>query len=283
MIGLEIALLFCLMAAAFLAGSEMAFISANRLKLRELADKGNRSAALMLQLYERPDHFLAVLLVATNLAMVSATALFTVIMKTGLKIENEWLVTAVMAPVFIIFAEMVPKDYCRLRSQEFLLRYVGLLKLLSVCFHYPTLMILKGVEFLLKPLGSVMSKSIFVDEEEFRSLIEESTKSGVVTHQEKQLINTILDFERIRVDAVMMPVDKAPKISITGNISEVKDLARKARSKMILVYEELPSIIVGMIYVFDILFVENNEEGLKNYLRSPIFLPCHTSIEKAFL
>jgi len=52
---------------------------------------------------------------------------------------------------------------------------------------------------------------------------------------------------------------------------------------MVLVYEELPSIIVGMIYVFDILFEEDEKRGLKDYLRSPIFLPRSTSIEMAFL
>jgi CBS domain containing-hemolysin-like protein len=52
---------------------------------------------------------------------------------------------------------------------------------------------------------------------------------------------------------------------------------------MVLVYEEIPSIIVGMIYVFDLLFEEDEKKGLKNYLRAPIFLPRSTSNEKAFL
>jgi CBS domain containing-hemolysin-like protein len=81
----------------------------------------------------------------------------------------------------------------------------------------------------------------------------------------------------------MIPVARIPKVNITGTVGSVKELARQTHAKMILVYEEIPIIIVGMIYVFDLLFEENKEERLKNYLRSPIFLPRTTSIEKAFL
>ncbi|MDD5672107.1 MAG: hypothetical protein PHN49_10750, partial [Candidatus Omnitrophica bacterium] len=55
------------------------------------------------------------------------------------------------------------------------------------------------------------------------------------------------------------------------------------KSRIVLVYEEIPSIVVGMIYVFDLLFEENEEQSLKNYLRSPVFLSHQTSAETAFL
>ena len=145
------------------------------------------------------------------------------------------------------------------------------------------MVILKGVDFVLRNFKSKPRQSIFVNEEEFRSLIEESTKSGVVAPHEKRLIDTILDFERIHVESVMIPVSKVSNVSITGKVGEVKEIARRTQARMILVYEEIPSLIVGMIYVFDLLFEENDKQGLKNYLRSPIFLPRNTSIEKAFL
>jgi CBS domain containing-hemolysin-like protein len=74
-----------------------------------------------------------------------------------------------------------------------------------------------------------------------------------------------------------------PNISITATIREVKEIARRTQTKMLLVYEEIPSLVVGMIYVFDLLFEGNEDQGLKKYLRSPIFLSKTTSIEKAFL
>lgn len=283
MISLELSCLVCLFLSAYFSSAEMAFVSTSKLKIRELADRGSQGAKQILKLYDHPHQFLASLLIGNNIVNISATAIFTVIIQTRFGIANEWVAAALIAPVLIIFSEMVPKDYGRLASYQFLTRNAFFLSGFSKIFHYPVVFILKLVDFFLSPLGPAVHKSIFVDEEEFRSLIEESAHSGIVTHHEKQLIDTILDFERIHVDSAMMPVDRIPKVAITGKVGDVKDLARRTGAKMVLVYEELPSIIVGMIYVFDILFEEKDAEGLKNFLRSPIFLVKNTSIEKAFL
>ena len=272
-----------LILSAFFSASEMAFVSANRIQLREAADSGNRSAQRIVPLLERPHHFLTTLLIGNNIVNITATAILTYALKKGFDLESGWLVTAIMAPLLIVFGEMVPKDYGRLRSQNFLLSFAGLLNLLSYIFKIPVWLTLRAVDSLLGSIGSEEQKSIFVDEAEFRSLIEESTKTGILEHHEKQLIDTILDFERILVDSVMIPVDKVPKVNITSSVKTVKDLARRTKTRMVLVYEEIPTLVVGMIYVFDLLFEKHETQLLKKFLRSPIFLPQQTSIEKAFL
>ena len=59
--------------------------------------------------------------------------------------------------------------------------------------------------------------------------------------------------------------------------------AHQTGSRIILVYEEIPTLVIGMIYVFDLLFDEDESKGLAEFLRSPIFLSRETSLEKAFL
>ncbi len=61
-----------------------------------------------------------------------------------------------------------------------------------------------------------------------------------------------LDFEKIRVDSVMIPFSAVPKVNIESSVREVKQIARETHTKMLLVYEEIPSLVVGMIYVFEI-------------------------------
>ncbi|MBI3307177.1 MAG: DUF21 domain-containing protein [Candidatus Omnitrophica bacterium] len=283
MISLALAFFMCLLLSVFFNAAEMAFVSTNKLKLRELSDKGDFPARVVLHLYHYPQRFLTTLLVCNNVVNLAGTAVFTVMLQVYLGIANEWVVTAILAPVLIVFGEMVPKDYGRLQSRQFLLRHSYLLDIISRLFYYPTLLILKAVDFFLGPFGMTTRKSIFVDEEEFHLLIEESAKSGVMTHHEKQLIDTILNFERTHVELVMVGVDKISKVPLTGKVADVKDIARRTGAKMVLIYEEIPTLIVGMIYVFDLLFDENDNQGLKNYLRSPIFLSRKTSVEKAFL
>ncbi len=283
MISLFIVFAVSFVLSAFFSGAEMAFVTGSKFTMRHLADAGNKAAKTIVHLFQYPQRFLTTVLIGNNIVNITTTAICTLFLEMFFQVRNGWVATAIMAPLLIVFAEMVPKDYGRLRSHDFLLASAGWLDLFSKIFYYPTVLLLKGVDFFLSRLGERGHKSIFVDQEEFRLLIDESTKSGVVSDHEKRLIDTILDFERIRIESVMTPVDKIPKVPFTGTVQDVKDLVRRTPAKMVLVYEEIPSIIVGMIYVFDLLFEENESQGLKNYLRSPIFLPLNTSNEKAFL
>ena len=278
-----IVFLLCFVLSAFFAGAEMAFVSANKLKIRQLADSGDPAARLVLILYEHPQRFLTALLIGNNVVNVSATSIFTYEIQRFFGLTNEWLVLGVIAPLLLIFGETVPKDYCRIRSQSFLLSYSGVLTQMAHFFYFPVRMILGIVDFCLSPLSAHKKKNLFVSEEEFRSVIQESVKSGVISGPEKHLIDTILDFEKIAVRDVMTPVSRVPMISITSTVGAAKEAVRQMRSKMLLVYEEIPAIVVGMIYVFDLLFEADETQGLKIFLRSPVFVPHGTSIETAFL
>ncbi len=283
MTSFALAFFLCLVISAFLSGAEMAFVSANKIRIRENADSGSAAAKRIVRLQEAPQHFLTAVLIGNSIVNITATAIVTYWLEKQFHIANEWIVTAIVAPLLIVFGETVPKDYCRLKSQSFLLKYSVPLDALVRLFRLPSEIIQRGIALFMGPLGAVMDRSIFVSEREFRLLIEESTQSGVLDAHEKKLIDTILDFERIHVDSVMMPVDKVPKVEITADVNKVKEIARQTHWRMVLVYEEIPTLIVGMIYVFDLLFDAKDEDGLKNYLRSPIFLSKNTSIEKAFL
>ncbi len=276
-------LIICLLFSAFFSGSEMAFVSSNKLKIREMADSGNKAALSAMRLQEYPHHFLTMILILNNVANITATSVVAYWLERQFRIQSEWLVTVITVPALIILGETVPKDYCRVRSQEVLLLFAPFLNLLLRLFQKPAVLILKGVDTVLGRLGGSSERSIFVSEEEFRFLIEESTKSGLLNKHEKHIVDTILDFERIHVESVMIPVEKVAKVEIAQPCSAIREIARKTQSRMVLVYEEIPSIIVGMIYVFDTLFEEDEQKPLQSYLRSPIFVSRSMSIEKAFL
>ncbi|MBU9888570.1 MAG: DUF21 domain-containing protein [Candidatus Omnitrophica bacterium] len=283
MIGLGVIFIVSLLLSAFFSGTEMAFVSANKLKLREMAESGNRRARYILELHRKPQYFLAAILIGNNVVNVTAISICTYAFREFLGWGSEWAATAVMAPVLIVAAEMLPKDYCRLTAVPFLVANAFWLKSLQRVLHGPIHILFMIMDLFWPALKQQEKRDIFVNEEEFRSLIDESTRRGVVGAQEEKLIHTILDFERIQVHAVMTPVGKVPKVDIRGKVGDAKRIAREKHVRMILVYEEIPSIVVGMIYVFDILWEEDDAKGLHDFLRAPIFIPENTSIEKAFL
>lgn len=283
MIGLLAIFFMSLVASAFFSGVEMAFVSANKLKLREMADGGDKRAGFIMQLQKHPNYFLTAILIGNSAMNVTAISIATYIFKEYLGWNNEWAVMLAIAPILIIFAEMVPKDYGRLTAIPALLGQIFWLKALKAVLYGPIILFFKALNFFWPSFQQGVVRDIFVNEDEFRSLIEESTQRGIVGPQEEKLIHTILDFERIQVASVMVPVGKVPMVDIHSRIEDVKRIARETQARMMLVYEEIPSIVMGMVYVFDILWEEENAQGLHDFLRAPIFIPEDSSLAKAFL
>jgi len=277
------ALAICLVFSAFFSAAEMAFLSTDRVKLRNEAERGDLRAGKVLGLFDEPREFLTAVLIGNNLVNVTAAALLTAFLEVRFSIHNEWIVTAVLAPILIIFGETTPKGYGRHRARGFLLDHTFLVLFFSKLFAWPSRVLLAASEIFLGRQKGGGRKNILVSEDEFRFLIEESVRSGVLEEHEKKLVERILDFERIPVERVLIPVASVPQVELSEKVRDAKEKARSAGSKIILVYEEIPSIVIGMIYVFDLLFEEDSEKGLREYLRSPIFLPKETSLEKAFL
>lgn len=276
-------IVLCLFFSAFFSAAEMAFLSTDRVKLRNEAERGNFRAVKLLDLFEDSRLFITSVLIGNNLVNITAAVLLTVYLENQFGIKNEWVVTAILTPLLVIFGETTPKAYGRYRARGFLLDHFNLTIFVSRFFGGAARLLLAISDPLVGGRKLQGRKNILVSEDEFRFLIEESVRSGVLEEHEKKLVERILDFERIPIERVLIPIASIPVVELSHEIGEAKAAARKTSSKVILVYEEIPSIVVGVIYVFDILFEEDNSKPLKPYLRSPLFLPKETPLEKAFL
>lgn len=281
--GILVPILICLVLSAFFSASEMAFVSCNKIRLKRFVSEKRKGAALVDQFHRNPKRFLASVLTGNNLVNVSVAALTAYAFKTWLGIESELLVTAVVAPFLIVFAETVPKDYGRQRADDLVYQWAPYMNFFYRLFRPLTGSILLLTDRVLKTFGVHERKSPFVSREEFHYLINESAKQGIIGEHEKRLVDTILNFERIQVEEVMTPLAHVSQIEITEKVGDLKEIARKTGSLFVVVYEEIPSIIVGVIYVFDTLFETDNQRALSHYLRAPLFVYKEESAEKAFL
>lgn len=273
----------CFLLSIFFSMAEMAFVSANRLKLRKLVREKKKEALIVQGFHRNPKQFLASVLIGNNLVNISFVVMVTYLFEKYLNVENQWLVTLVTAPFLIIFAETAPKDYGRQQANHVIYQIARPLQFVCRLFSPVTASILWLGDILLKIFRSYEKKSPFVTKEEFAFVIEESAKHGVITNEEKRLVGIILNFERIRVEEMMVPLREVPHIDITKNVWELKDIARRSKKPFVLVYEEIPSIIVGTIYIFDVLFERNENRPLGAFLKPPLFVFKDESAEKTFL
>ncbi len=281
MITLFLIIILCFILLGFFAGSEMAYLSCNKLKLRHLADEGNRAAQIIMRFHQHPNRFLTTILIGTNLMHVTVTGLVTYILEKQFQITQEWITVLGLSLIIIIFAETIPKDWFRHKADDFIYRFAYILNFLDRLFRIISIILIRLTDFLIITVSPSVKRSPYVTREEFRYVIEESAKKGVLLAHEQQLINTILNLSSLRVEELMIPVMKFPKVSLMDKIKDVKEISRKTKTQAVLVYEEIPSLIVGIIYVFDILFEENEEQTLSRYLKAPLFVTHDTTAEKA--
>ena len=280
MITLVLIIIVAFILLGFFAGSEMAYLSFNRLKLRHLADEGNRAAQIIMRFHKHPNRFLTNILIGTNLMHVTVTGLVTYILEKQFQVTQEWPIVLILSLVIVIFAETIPKDWFRHKADDFIYRFAYILDFIDRLLSGISFILISLTDFLINTSTSTVKRSPYVTREEFRYVIEESAKKGVLLANEQQLINTILNLSSLRVEELMIPVAKFPKVSLTDRIRDVKEVARKTKTQAVLVYEEIPSLIVGIIYVFDILFEENEDQILSRYLKAPLFMTHDTTAEK---
>lgn len=265
----------------FFAGAEMAYLSFNRLKLRHLADEGNRAAQMVMRFNRHPNRFLTNILIGTNLMHVTFAGIATYLLEEKLGVTQEWLVIFGLSLMVTIFAETIPKDWFRHKADDFIYRFAPILNAIDRLLSGVSFIIIRLTDVLTNMTVSNIKKGPYVTREEFRYVIEESAKKGVLLANEQQLINTILNLSSRRIEELMIPVSKFPKVSLTDKIKDVKEVARKTKTQAVLVYEEIPSLIVGIVYVFDVLFEENEDQTLSRYLKAPLFMTHDTTAEKA--
>jgi len=281
MIAFILLIIVAFLLTGLFAGYEMAYLSCNKLKLRHLADEGDSRAKEAMRFHQNPKRFLTTVLIGNNLMHITIVGVSTLLLKQYFNITEEWIITLILAFPIIIFAETIPKDWFRHRADDFIYTFAPVVGVLNRLLAGLSDNLVRLTDFLIRVTTGRVKQNPMITREEFRYVIEESAKGGVLLEHEKRLIHTILNLSSVQVSDVMVPVVKFPKVALTSKVHDVKEVARRTQTDAVLVYEEIPSIVVGLIHVFDVLFEDDEGQALSHFLKAPLFIPEETSSEKA--
>ena len=266
-----------LLGEAFFSGSEIAIISANRARLRTLANDGNRGAELALRLLDAPEWLLGTLLTWHNICFVTNVSLATLVAidQVGPK-YGELLSVAVVIPLLLIFGEVVPKSYCQDRA-DVLTPYLARIIWAAQYIVYPIDWVLSRlIGVLIGSSNGLDSRSPFVTRQELEVLVEEPSE-GDVRAGERRMIGRIFSFGELDVANVMVPLVEVSAVSEDATIEEVIERIETDGHSRILVYREEIHHIVGVVSAREIIALGNKARGaLKEkheLLQQPYFVP----------
>ena len=244
----------CLVVTMFFSAAEMAFIAANRLRLRHLAEEGSRTAAHYLEDFRRPERVLSTAMMGVTIAHIVASSAATFALLPVLGGWAPWVVTAALTPVMLVFGEIIPKAVAREWATILILRVYRPIRWASallVPFVWATNTI---VSSLLRFFGGPATDTRqFVSREELKALLAMEPDEADVTTVEAEMIDKIFDLGDTTVREVMVPLVEVAILPEAATPADAIALIAQRGFSRIPVYAQRETDIVGVVTAMDLL------------------------------
>ena len=265
-------LVILLSASAFFSSAETALMTSNKLKIRNLAENGDKRAKKVLDITANTDKMLSAILIGNNVVNLTASSLSTTL---TLKIFGSSLVgiaTGILTFLILVFGEITPKNVASKNAEDMALAYIGVISVI-VTVMTPVIFIVNKVA------GAVISiftknsdENNAVTEEELRAMVEYSHEEGVIENEEKKMIVNVVDFGDTVAGDIMVPRVDMVMVDEKSSYEEILQVFREERYTRIPVYEETPDNVIGILNVKDFLLIEDKKNFvMKELLREPLY------------
>lgn len=271
-----VVLIVLLLLSAFFSSSETALTTVSKIKLKTLADDGNKSAAKVLQVTENPGKLLSTILIGNNIVNISASALATTFTTNVFGSKFIGISTGILTILVLIFGEITPKTMATQSSLKFSMVVVHPIKLLMFVLT-PVIWLLDRVTNLIFIILRVdTSAKNTMTESELRAVVDVSHEDGVIEPEERFMISNVVDFGDALSKDIMIPRADIVCADIDSTYEELVEIFRAEKFSRIPIYEDSKDSIVGLLYLKDLFFYSQTHDmsnfDLKSILRQPIFV-----------
>lgn len=269
-------IILMLIFSAFFSGIEIAFYSANKLRLELKRKQGELSAKLMSFFVRKPSHFMSNTLVGNNLALV----IYSIYMKflidfLFLKTGADWLqigivnfiaVTFISSLIVLIFAEFLPKALFRINPDKML----SFLAVPFNCFYYLfypiNIVILSISHFILRNVLKVQVKEnapVFNHFDLFHFVAESTDEDENDIDLDTQIFKNAIEFPNVKVRECMIPRTEVKSFEISSPFDDLKNLFTETGHSKLIIYRENIDNIVGYVHIIDLF---KNPEKIEDIL-----------------
>lgn len=267
-----IVLALLLLLSAFFSSAETAFTTVNQIRLRTLAESGNRKAERVLSITEDMQKMLSAILIGNNIVNLSASSLATTLAIRLFGSVGAGIATGILTILILIFGEISPKTLATIHADSIAMTYSYVIRLLMILLT-PVIYIINllSVGFL-KLLGtdSQIQKAAMT-EEEFKTIVNVGHETGVLEEQEHDMITNMFDFGDTMAKEVMIPRIDMTFVPLDSSYDEVVEIYRKDHFTRLPVYEDTTDNVIGVLNIKDLLLCEKEQFSIKKFLREPYY------------
>jgi CBS domain protein len=276
-------ILLCL--SAFFSSSETALTTVNQIRMRTLADNGDKRAARVLRVTGNPGKMLSAILIGNNIVNLSASSISTSLAIHLFGNTGAGIATGILTFLILIFGEVTPKTMATIKADSMSLTAAApigfLMKILTpVIFIINKLSL--GLMFLLHV--NIKDAQKKMTEEELRTIVDVSQENGVIEHEERDMIHNLFDFGDAEAKEIMVPRIDMTFVQADATYQEVLDIFRQDMFTRLPVYEDSTDNVIGIINMKDFLLQNDTPEfSVRNLLREPYFTYEHKNTADLFL
>ncbi len=268
-----IIVLCCLVMSAYFSATETAFSSLNRIRIKNMAEKGNKRAALVMKLSESYDSLLSTILIGNNIVNILGTSLVTILFVNAIgEDKGASVATIVTTIVVLIFGEVSPKSIAKESPESFAMFSAPILQVM--------MLVLTPFNFFFrqwKKLLSLIFKSSDdsgITEEELLSIVEEAEQDGGIDEQESVLIRSALEFTEQHAVDILTPRVDITAVSTEATKEEIAEVFAETAFSRLPLFEENIDHIVGIIYQKDFHnYVYHTDKPISEIVRPVVFVP----------
>lgn len=255
MIATLLLVLLTLVLSAFFSGIEIAYLSANKLGVEVLKNKGSKKGQILTELYKDPKSFLSTILVGNNVVLVMYTLLLSSVITPWLELILPsgsfvvlFITTVVLTFIILIFGEFLPKTIFRLYANELIFRLAYPLRFFRWLLIVPSWILTKISNLIIRLVFGKVENS---DKHNITKLdLEHYIHSNVNEEKEidKEILTNALNLHQLRVRDCMVPRNEIVFIDKSDDLQKVKDVFITSKHSRLIVADGDIENIVGYFH-----------------------------------
>ena len=266
-IGIAVLVIF----SAYFSATETAFTSVNRIRIKNLANDGNKKAKEVLELSEKFDKMLSTILVGNNIVNIAMSAIATVLFMELYPVYGATIATVVITVVVLIFGEISPKSLAKESPEKFAMFSAPFLKFFMV--------LLAPVNWIFGCCKKLLAKLFNADgvnpitEDELLTIVEEAETEGGIDTDQSELIQNAIEFNDLEAWDVLTPRVDIKAIEIDETQEEIEELFLSTGFSRLPVYEDDLDNIVGVLNQKDFHnYIKGTDTPISEYVKPVIFV-----------
>jgi len=290
-IPLWIAFAVCVLLGAYFAATESSFSAVNKIKVKTLADDGNRRAKGVLYILNHFEKALTTLLVGNNVTKIAGASVFTIIatqffLRAGKSDDfiNSFAFSigcsAVSTAIIFLFSEMIPKSFANDRSESVSVFFQGSLRLLMRVLA-PIAAVFNLISNGASRLFGSKEEEPSITEDELLEILDTVEEEGVVDEEQGDMLKSALEFGVTTVGDIMTMARDMDALSVSATTEEILGFIRETNYSRIPVYAGTPDHVIGTLRIRKYLTEYRRDPNVKlrNLLSKPHFVRETTKID----